>query len=317
MPPPMRKVENVSCPVCGSPTVESLGPPVYHEPTDVAGVPIDVTDLDLRWLRCPKCEFQFIHPSIPQERLNRCYQAASMGRWATADKIGDVRFYPQKRALLERLSPGRRVLDFGCFDGGFLAALGEDAEKLGIEPATQAAKVAESRGVKIVGATLADAAVAPQSVDAVVAFDVFEHLTDPVAALRELSRMLRPGGVIMIETGNTDHPQWKRYGKRYPYASLVEHVSLFNEKSIRTAGERADLSLVHFQPSAHHYVSPRYRVTGIAYRVTYKLLRAWAWLGLPLPTRLRRVARGPLPRVTGGDHFIAVLQRLSTAPAPM
>ena len=304
--PPVSTV----CPVCGSADHTSLGPPRYRRPTTVAGVAIDLSDLPLRWRRCGSCGYWFISPTIPRDRLLACYAAAPAGHWETDRDAAHVRFYAHKKELVERFAPGRRVLDFGCFDGGFLAYLGAGYEKFGIEPAAEPARVAATRGVNVLGATLAAVDTRNLSpLDAVVALDVFEHFDDPVATLRALAGMLCAGGVVLIETGDTDSPGFRRYNTGYNYAVHVEHVGVFNRRSISEAGRRAGLSLAHVERSAHHRISSLRRPAYALWNAAYHLLRAVDALRVPLPVSLQALARGPLPRPTKPDHFIAVLRK--------
>jgi SAM-dependent methyltransferase len=301
----------VACAVCGSNDVSIVGRPLYRQPPKVAGVPIDLSDLDLTWRRCGACGYQFIYPGIPEDRLLACYAGATTGHWGTDDNYGALRFYDEKRRVLEQFSPGKRVLDFGCFDGGFLAYLGAGYEIFGIEPSADAARVAQSRGVTILGPTAAAAlqsSATPRDLDAIVSFDVFEHLNDPVATLRDLRQMLRPGGIVFIETGDTDTPLWRRLGTRYPYAAYVDHVGLFNRSSIAEAGRRAGLSMVHFQSSTHNVTPLRHRIGCHLYNAAYAVLRGVDALRIPLTPALRAVARGPMPRSIAADHFLAVLR---------
>jgi SAM-dependent methyltransferase len=245
--------------------------------------------------------------------LLACYARAPIGHWGTDEKVSEVRFYGAKKRLLEKFSTGKRVLDFGCFDGGFLTYLGAGYEKFGIEPAAEPARIAEQRGVNVLGPTVAAAiemamAAPLPPVDAIIAFDVFEHLNDPVATLRDLRRLLKPGGVVLIETGDTDAPAFKRVGIRYGYAALVEHVGLFNRRSIEEAGRQAGLTLVHFQRSLHHVTAWPARITYELRNAVWHVLRAIDGTRLPLPARLKQVARGHLPRMTRPDHFLAVLR---------
>lgn len=304
-----------TCPICRDGSPQDLGPPVYRTPPEVAGVAIDIADLDLCWWRCSKCGYLFLFPQIPADRLRRCYERAQATRWGTAGSMSERRQYAMKKMLLDRYAPGKSVLDFGCFDGGFLDYLGSQYDRFGIEPARDAARIAESRGVKILGATIDDAQPS-QPLDAIVSFDVFEHLEDPVGALRALRMRLTPGGIILIETGNSDFPYCKRVGKLHPYMGLVEHVGFFNESSMREAGSQSGLQLVHFQVSDHDTPLPlRRRMLFALYRGAYWVLRAFARMKVPMPAFSRRVAMGPVPRVSGADHFLAVLKRPSESPA--
>ena len=115
--------------------------------------------------------------------------------------------------------------------------------------------------------------------------------------------------IMLIETGNTDAPAFHKYGPRYSYAAVVEHVGFFNRSSLAEAGRRAVLELPHFERSRHSewHVKPlRYRAENLSYGV----LRALWRIGFPLPQRLTNVACGPVPRVLDLiDHFLAVLRK--------
>ena len=315
----------VRCRVCGSGDCVDCGPPAYRLPTRVAGVDIDVSDLPLTHRLCRDCSYRFVNPVIPEDRLLDCYRRAPKHHWGTEPELADNRFYARKRELLERLAPGRRVLDFGCYDGGFLQYLGTGWDVAGIEPSEDAARVAQSRGIRILGPTIES--VAPQSVepfDAIVVFDVIEHLNEPVETLRALARLLRPGGIMLIETGDTDAPHFARAGRLYPYCGLVEHVGFFNRRSIDQAGRRAaGLELALFERSVHSQYGRGGTLRHLAgaagvraYIAAYWLLRGLRTLRAPLPARARDVAAGPVPRTTDlQNHFLAVLRKPAQAGA--
>ena len=300
-----------ACRVCGAAGAARVGPPAYRRPTRVAGVPIDVSDLDLTLYRCGACGYQFVHPPIPEQRLLDCYRRAGGGHWGTGDDVADVRSYARKRDLLGRHAPGRRVVDFGCFDGGFLAYLGGEWDRAGIEPAAEAASVAASRGVRVLGPTVESVpADAHGTFDAAIVFDVMEHLNRPVETLASLGRLLRPGGVILIETGNSDSWPWRRQRNRYPYCGIVEHVGFFNRSSIGEAAGRAGLRVEHFEPSVHWKVPARKRLEYGGYNAAYRVLRGLSRVGVPMGQWARNVALGPFPRsVQPRDHFLAVLKK--------
>ena len=108
--------------------------------------------------------------------------------------------------LIDRLVPGVEVLDVGCGPGTItidIAArvapgrvVGLDAAADAIDAARAAADQAGAANLEVrvddVYALDADDA----SFDVVHAHQVLQHLTDPVAALREMRRVCRPGGVV-------------------------------------------------------------------------------------------------------------------------
>ncbi|SDF67869.1 Methyltransferase domain-containing protein [Blastococcus aurantiacus] len=120
-------------------------------------------------------------------------------RWRTAENSAAY--------LLPHLRPGTDLLDVGCGPGTLTADLARrvaPGRVLGLDasadPLDEARSAAERAGVEVTFAVgdvyaldLPDA-----SFDVVHAHQVLQHLTDPVAALREMARVCRPGGVVAV-----------------------------------------------------------------------------------------------------------------------
>ena len=109
------------------------------------------------------------------------------------------------KALLNIPKESRlRLLDIGCSSGALLTTArqhGMDAE--GVEPAERAARAAKAAGFNVVHGTLADAAYPAARFQAATMMEVIEHLTQPSDLLREIWRVLEPGGILVVGTGNT------------------------------------------------------------------------------------------------------------------
>lgn len=109
--------------------------------------------------------------------------------------------------LLPFLRPNLDLLDVGCGPGTLtvdLARRVSGGRAVGIDRSTevleQASAHAESNGAKVeflIGDTYA-IEFPDASFDVVHAHQVLQHLTDPVSALREMRRVLRPGGVLAV-----------------------------------------------------------------------------------------------------------------------
>jgi SAM-dependent methyltransferase len=119
------------------------------------------------------------------------------------------------RALHARLCDalihtGGQVLDAGCGTGGFLAILRArrpDLARFGIEWDAAAAHRAQNKSAAAIArGSINTLPFADNSFDAVVSADVLCHAAvDPHAALAELKRVLRPGGLLVL---NTPAYQW-------------------------------------------------------------------------------------------------------------
>ncbi len=99
-----------------------------------------------------------------------------------------------------RFVKGGRLLDLGCGAGNFLADLkGLGWETFGVDPSPIAVASAVSQGLKNISVGSVDTLEFSDGFfDAVHLLHVFEHFPDPAAALRELNRVLKPGGVLVI-----------------------------------------------------------------------------------------------------------------------
>ena len=120
--------------------------------------------------------------------------------------------------LLPRLAPGQELLDVGCGPGTItidLAKLVAPGRVIGIDaaesPLVGARDAAAAAGVGTVEFEVGDAYAlryADEAFDVVHAHQVLQHLGDPVAALREMSRVCRAGGIVAARDSDYAAMTW-------------------------------------------------------------------------------------------------------------
>jgi len=92
-----------------------------------------------------------------------------------------------------------RILDVGCGAGALLSELAQYGSATGIDMSPKAVAFCRARGVGDVSVSTAERIAAPDAAfDIVLALDVLEHIKDDHAAVREMRRVLRPGGVAIV-----------------------------------------------------------------------------------------------------------------------
>ncbi|MDQ0380563.1 methyltransferase domain-containing protein [Amycolatopsis thermophila] len=105
--------------------------------------------------------------------------------------------------------PGERALEIGCGTGSevqvLAAAVGPGGEAIGLDPNEGMLGLARERAAgspaRFVPGDVYALPFADASLDAVLCERVFQHLTDPVSAVAEIARVLRPGGrVVLVDT---------------------------------------------------------------------------------------------------------------------
>jgi SAM-dependent methyltransferase len=154
-------------------------------------------------------------------------------RWRTAENSAGH--------LLPHLAPGQRLLDVGCGPGTITLDLAERVAPgwvLGIDASPDAVVEAEAaraeRGIEGVGFAVGDVYAldaGDEPFDVVHAHQVLQHLTDPVAALEEIRRVLAPGGLVAVRESDygafawaPDDPLLDRWLELYHQVTLANRA---------------------------------------------------------------------------------------------
>lgn len=157
-----------------------------------------------------------------------------------------VRDLDDTREHLDALHPSRgRLVEIGSSFGYILDAFRKDNwSVLGVEPDRWAAKYAsEKMGIETINSTLEAAMLPAAYADVVVILHVIEHVPDPVGTLREIWRILKPGGHLVLETPRYDTLMFRLLGRRERSLSCDGHIFFFTSESLRKAYTAAGFRL--------------------------------------------------------------------------
>src|SRR5262249_2474140 len=153
---------------------------------------------------CSDCGLGRLWPLPPAEVIASFYSQAYYG--AEGSKFGAlielmVRWVAARRArfLVSYMPAGGRVLEVGCGRGGVLGALADQGfEVHGVELSAQAFQGIDPRVHQHVSETLSELQFPAGYFDEVIIWHVLEHLPDPRGTIREIHRVLKPGGTMVL-----------------------------------------------------------------------------------------------------------------------
>lgn len=156
----------------------------------------------------------------------------------------------RKLWLLRHLPPAwparGRLLDVGCAAGFFLAEAQAHYEVQGVELSAWSSAHARDRlGLRVATGTLQQAALPDAHFDIVTLWDVIEHVPDPVPLLAEAARVLRPGGRLVLTTGDWGSAYARERGADWHLMTPPWHLSFFTRASMARAAGRAGLRAIH------------------------------------------------------------------------
>jgi SAM-dependent methyltransferase len=209
------------------------------------------------------------------------------------------------------LPPGAEILDAGCGSGRNMVDLARYGPVTGLEIADASITWARNRGIgEIVKGSITEAPFPDDRFDFAVCLDVLEHIDEELAALRELRRILRPGGRLLVTVPAyqslwSEHDVINHHKRRYTRASLASvataagwvtaWTTYFNGTLLPAAAMHRRLSMLRRsvdEPVSDLELTPR-RLNGL--------------LALPLTAEAWAIGHGW--RLPAGLSLMAVLRK--------
>lgn len=249
-----RKRLNRPCPACGNLSPERL--------QLWCAIP------EFEVVRCRDCEATFINAVIDDNTgFDAGYDIKAAPVLAAKGREDFGRLDSILKTFQIDLRADRRLLDIGCGIGNFLnhaRHAGWEVVGLDLSPSV-AAYARENRELNVnVGSIESSTGFSSESFDVITMFGVIEHLADPVGAVRECLRLLRRGGMLVLQTPNEDGLM-RRVGRflfwissgvvNFHVKELYQmgggHSVCFTRRSIRGLLERGGFRVLNLEDSTY------------------------------------------------------------------
>ncbi|MSR73961.1 MAG: class I SAM-dependent methyltransferase [Planctomycetes bacterium] len=244
-------VEQVDCYLCGSDASVIL-----------------VRDPPFMVRRCRKCGLGYTSPRCRADCLNAVYEhgyfendtSEAIGYFSYArDADAYVRTFRRKVPIIAAHAAGPLLLDVGCAAGSFLVAMREAGfvpHGLELAPAMVQHAREHYKLEEVHQGTLDAAPWSPSTFHVLTMFDVLEHVPDPIAVLRQAHALLRPEGVLVLQTQDLSSWLPRLLGASWHHFKQIEHIYHFNPRTLRTVLERAGFRIeVRTRQTAGKYFS--------------------------------------------------------------
>lgn len=229
----------IDCPICNSKEYQNL--------FEKAGY---------TFVKCIKCGMVFSNPQVVEDKLLRAYQSCRSNDLWIDVLLSEVQFsfdrekYIKLLDEIEKYIPNHgRLLDIGCSIGHLLACARERGWNVkGLELNKKAIKDAKKRfGLELIPKTLEEARFPPNYFDVVTLLFLLEHSPRPVVMLRQIHRILKEKGILVIHVPNVESLAARiMHDKTFTFDGR-NHLLYFSVETLKKALEIAGYKVLHYE----------------------------------------------------------------------
>lgn len=239
-------LDTIPCDICGGTRSELLFRKRETRTWWVAKCADDARldrDHEFAVVRCSDCDHVFVNPRLQQAISDDIY--ARYWRSLEPPKVRTSDYGRYVCRQLAALHSRGELLDFGCGWGSLLnAARLEGWRATGLEVDERKVAFCTEQGLTAVYGDLLDQPFPADTFDAALAEQVFEHLYTPVAYMKELHRVLKPGGMLYVAVPNLGGIEAKMRGEKWDLVHPVSHVRYFDRRSLAGMAERCGFEVL-------------------------------------------------------------------------
>lgn len=201
--------------------------------------------------RCSQCQLVQVTIKPTCEQLIEIYSKSYFSHSKYIDIKTLYKEYDRRLDILKKyLADNSKILDFGCAQADFIEFAADKYQFWGYDFSHYAIQKGKKKNSinpdKLYSGNEFDSLYRKVLFDAIVLWDVIEHLWDIEIVIEKLIFILKPGGYIFISTPNIDANISKILRKYWAFMTPPEHLSFFTRKTFTYISIRYNLKLLEW-----------------------------------------------------------------------
>jgi len=244
----------VNCPLCGVNENRIIFPSTKKNPKKVQQELFNCTNDNLGEynndiVKCNKCGMIYSNPQPTQKELSTLYKSVIDNKYLEETAAREKTFNLSLKQLHRFITPPGKLMDIGCYTGTFMETAKDKGWTVsGIELSDWASNIAKNKNIgKVYNKPINKLLLPYENFDLITLWDVIEHLPNPKQILKDLSRFLKPDGIIALSTHFIDSLSARILGKHYPFL-MDMHLSHFSQKTIKRILNDSGFEIIKIYP---------------------------------------------------------------------
>lgn len=240
------------CSVCGSNNTYELYPSnIDLKKLSFTYVKTPDSGKTFRAVRCRNCSHVFSNP-IPASIYKNYEDVVDKQylQYLESIRLSSMTILPH----IKKLIPKGKILDIGCATGEFLLVAKQFGYLVeGLELSEWSSQIARKQGLNIYEMRLEELSHKFSDMyDVITMFGVIEHFEKPVEEMKYIKKLLKPGGILVIWTGDVASIPSKLLGRSWWYWQ-GQHIQYFSHKSLSLLAERCGIE--HITTKTYPFVA--------------------------------------------------------------
>lgn len=217
-----------------------------------------------KFVKCRNCGMVYVNPRLSDKEISKLYEEDYfkgegfgpddyISEFDTAKKTEEVERIMDHIEVITGIGKDARILDVGFGMGDFMRAAAKRGYDVhGTDISDYACKSAREKGFNVRKGRLLDTGFDADYFDVIVAIELLEHDHDPSELMKEIYRILKPGGLFFHRTANIT--MYRLDGKDCHYYMPEGHIYYFTFPTMKRY-----LIKTGFEPVDFYKYYPKYR----------------------------------------------------------